>query len=701
MSRKNQRNNKKKRSPIAAFFRGVVVFIISTLIVGFLTSCIVAGYMFTNIMIFVNGEKQLNLADAKKNQRQTSIIYGYDKPKKKYVEMARLHGTENRVWVDLDKTPKNLQNAFVAIEDKRFHEHKGVDWYSTASVMVNPNNLGQGGSTITQQLIKNLTGQKDVTFVRKFKEILLALNLEKNYNKDAIIEAYMNTIYLGSGCNGVKTAAEYYFGKDVSKLNLAECACLAAITKSPYTYDPTINPETNKERQIYCLKQMLSQGMISADEYAKAAKYKLVFAENEEEEEEEQTDEIQSYYVDFVISRVIDDLIEEKGMSQKDAWEKVYYGGLKIYSAIDFNIQSIMEDVFENRITFPYEEDTEENPAAQAAMTIVDYKGHVVGIVGGAGKKPSNRCLNRAYDSPRQPGSTIKPLATYAPAINEGLIGWGTAIQNSAFDYYGNMFPHNFDGTLGSGGYVTVQSALAQSLNTVPARIINEKLTINTSVDYLVNKFHITTLDMQRDADLAPTSIGAMTYGMTTLEMAEAFSVFGSGGVYRRPCPYTKITNADGSEIVLEDDDKGEQVLAKGTADVMVKLLETVVIGGTGSGYGVYNQPTYAKTGTTDDDKDRLFNGGTPYYCASVWYGYDNPKEIWNVYGNPAGALFHEVMNRVHENLDEKEFNFSDSTQYVAYCATTGLRAGDYCPIGGYGWYNVDSMPCCSEHGGY
>lgn len=701
----SNKRNTKKRSPLSSFFKGIFILALSVMIVGFATGCIIAGYMITNIVMTVNGEKQIDLADAKKNQRQTSIIYANDEDGKQ-VELLRLKSEVNREWIDFKNTSTAVQNAFVAIEDKRFREHHGVDWRRTISVLIVPDNEGQGGSTITQQLIKNITDEKDVTYVRKFNEILTALNLEKNYSKDAILEAYMNTIYLGSGCYGVKTAAEKYFDKTAAELNIAEAACLAAITKSPYTFDPLINPKDNRERQLYCIKQMLEQGMISIDEYIEAVNYPIQFVEDADEDENidgetEATDDIHSYFVDFVISKVIDDLVAEKDMSEKEALETVYYGGLRIYTTLDMRIQEIMEDVYENRITFPYEADTKENPAVQSAMTVVDYEGHVVGIVGGAGKKTTNRGLNRAYDSPRQPGSTIKPIATYAPAINEGLITWSTYIKNSAFRYGGSLFPRNADGTRGSGANVTVQRALALSLNTVPARIINEHLTINTSIDYLINKFHMSDVDPVRDNDLAPLSIGAMTYGMTTVDMAAAFATFGSGGIYRNPKPYTLITNADGSETILTDDKKGERILSEGTADVMIELLKTVTkSGGTGASYDLRNMPTFGKTGTTDDSKDRWFNGGTPYYCAAVWYGYDMPKRIY-ASGNPAGKIFKEVMNRIHAPLERKDFEKSDYSKQLTYCANTGMVANGSCPYGGKGWYTTENTPYCTSCGGF
>ncbi|HQH63892.1 MAG TPA: transglycosylase domain-containing protein, partial [Clostridiales bacterium] len=385
---------------------------------------------FAYAVSYTNGDPALNLDEYKSGQSQTSFIFAYGKDGKP-VEYARLHGGENRVWVDIEKMPEHLQKAFISLEDKRFYEHKGVDWVRFAGV-ITKYNFDQGGSTITQQLIKNLTNEKDVTVVRKFNEIMSALNLEKNYSKTVILETYLNTIPLGNGCYGVETAAEKYFGKTVSQLNLTESACLASITQAPSRFDPLTNPENNKERREYCLREMYAQGAITQQEYQKALAYKVIFTNSpdyvpsgsDNKEQKQEKKEYQSYYVDFVIDNVIDDLREKYGYSLYQATNKIYYGGLKIYCAVDLDIQKQMEEVYYNRITMAEKKGTAANPAAQSAMTIMDYQGRVVGIIGGAGPKPSNRCLNRAADSPRQPGSSIKPLSVYSPGIESGKITW-------------------------------------------------------------------------------------------------------------------------------------------------------------------------------------------------------------------------------------------------------------------------------------
>ena len=388
MSKNKKKKKNKQHNKFFTVFWGIVL-------VGVFTVVAVAAFVFINVVIKVNGDVIVDLNDYTKNQNQTSFIYMYeDDDPNKVKELLRLHAEENRIWVDLDKMSVYLQDCFVGLEDKRFYQHHGVDWIRTIGSA--KYKFSQGGSTITQQLIKNITNEKDVTLVRKFNEIVSALNLEKNYDKKPILEAYLNTVYLGSGCYGVKTAAEKYFGKDVSELNLAESACISVITKAPYGYNPLYNREANRERQLYCLKSMLEQGLISQQEYDEAVNYHLVFTNDpdyvpsaeflaqQQKEEQEEKDEYWSYYIDYVIQSVIDDLMDQYDYSELQASNKIYYGGLKIYAAVDLDIQADLEYIFENRIGF-------DNYEIQGAMTVMNYTGRVMGIVGGAGKKTTNR----------------------------------------------------------------------------------------------------------------------------------------------------------------------------------------------------------------------------------------------------------------------------------------------------------------------
>lgn len=667
-------------------------------------TCVIVGLTaLVYIIVFTHGDPAIDLNEYKANQNQTTIVYAYDEQQQP-VEVSRLHGTENRIWVGLSEMPETLQKSAIALEDKRFKKHNGVDWFRTASAIVK-HGMSQGGSTITQQLIKNLTGDKEVTIVRKFYEILNALNLEKNYSKDEIMEAYLNTIYLGEGCYGVKTAAEKYFGKEIGKLNLAESMSLLSITQYPSANDPLINPDNNIARQKDGLKTLLEEGVITQAEYEEAANYKLVFtnskeykAANKKEDKKAQSEsKIQSYYVDYVVDQVISDLMDQYGLTTEQATQRVYYGGLKIYTAMDQNVQSSMESVFTNSNSnnFP-------NKGVQAAMTVMDYKGRVAGVVGGAGKKKENRGLNRAVKSRRQPGSSIKPLSIYAPAVENNLYNWSSLIRDKTSRYVnGKPWPVNYGQKTGDGLLHPLQYAVMHSLNTVPA-IMLEKITVKTSFSFLKDNFRLSTLEAA-DEDWAPLVTGAFTQGVTTVDMAAAFAAIGNGGTYYKPFCYYKVTNSSGSETILQTSVKGEKALSPDTADVVCELLQANAWYGTTKAAAVSGFQTMAKTGTTTDEKDRWFAAGTPYYVSATWYGFDTPKTIYlNGDINPSARLFKKVFDKIHKDLPAKEFEKSGLTVQKAYCAKTGLIASPSCKTGEkQGWYKITDTPAeCSSCGG-
>lgn len=686
-------------------------FVVAVIALFFIFTAFVAGgYCLHYMLKFVNGDASINLDEYKQNQSQTTIMYTLDGDGNE-IELARLHGEENRIWVDLDDIPENLQHAYVALEDKRFYDHNGVDWLRTISVIA-VYNFQQGGSTITQQLIKNLTGQNGRTFVRKYNEILNALNVEKHYSKDTILEAYLNTLYLDGGCYGVQTAAEYYFGKNVSELNLAECASIAAITQAPYTYDPLINPDNNRTRQLQCLKDMLDQGYITQKEYDDAVNYKMVFtnsadyvesesAKKKSSSEKNETETIQSYYIDYVIDQVIDDLMNTRNYTYSDAWRLVYYGGLKIHVAQDTSIQSELEKVYYNREGFPSSKNSY-GELVQSSMVVMDYSGRVLGIVGQAGEKTMNRNLNIATQSRRQPGSSIKPLSVYSLAINSDKYTWSyPLVQNYGILVNGERWPQNYGGDPGSPySYITIQKALAPSYNTVPAQILKD-IGTDKSYNWLKTAFHFTSLE-EADNDYAPLAVGAMTHGVYGIEMAAGFATFGNGGKYYAPYSYYTVTNSDNSIVYLTHSDDGEQVMDKGTAEVMNKLLQTVVTesNGTGRQYGVTGFETFAKTGTTTDEKDRWFIGGTPYYVAAVWFGYAEHPEALDYSVNYCGRTFQTVMNDIHEGLESKSFEFDDEIEQDTFCYDTGLLASRNCYNTGVGWYKTDNVPGYCSGGG-
>lgn len=699
MRKRTSTQKNKKMSPGLKRFLTVLLSIGFT---GFTVCLIVGSYVLHDFSSRVNGERLIDLEFYKMNQDQTTIIYAKDK-EDNFVELKRLHGEQNRVWVDMKDMSPWMGKAFVAIEDKRFYEHHGVDWIRTTGVVVK-NFFKQGGSTITQQLIKNLTGEQGRTLNRKYNEIVSALNFEKYYpEKDTILEAYMNTVYLSHGCYGVKTAAEKYFGKDVSELNIAECASLAGITQSPEEFDPLWNPDANKTRQELVLSFMHEQGMITEEEYNEAKNYELIFTNSEKYVEREEAKgespevkEIQNYYIDYVISSVIKDL-KAAGYSSYEANRMIYSGGLRIYSAVDTRIQDIMETVYEQRINFPSERVSKDKKPMQSAMTVMDYTGRVVGIVGGAGQKTQNRTNNRAISAIRQPGSSIKPLSVYAPAIEENFATWGTKINNYGIIWKGERWPTNYGhNTGGPDSYVTTQYALQQSLNTVPAQLLM-KMSFKKSYSYLTDKFHITTLNDKVDAvNPSPLATGGTTGGVTTLQMAAAFASFGNGGKYYKPYCYYEVKDSAGNVLLQNKPEENvEQILSPETAYVMNEMLRTVMTYGTGRGSAVSGFTTFGKTGTSgtsDDSYDRWCVAGTPYYVGAVWFGYDTLIPL-HVSGNPAGTIFQTIMNRIHKNLAPKSFEKPEQAVQRSYCTVSGLLAGDGCTSKATGWYKASNLP--------
>lgn len=699
---KTAKTAKKPKSPKNLTKKAYILWgILATCV---LTVLVVVTTVLVSAIVYVKGDLVVNLDEYKANQNQTSFVYAYDKSGAT-VELARLHGEEDRVWVDLDDMSPYLKEAFIALEDTRFMKHHGVDWIRTFGVIIKPKNIGQGGSTITQQLIKNITNNKEVTIVRKYREILMALNLEENYDKDVILEAYLNTLYLGSGCYGVKTASEKYFGKDVSELDAAECACLAVITKAPTKYNPLLNPEENLKRRNHCLKLMYDEGKgcLNEEEYNAATTENLIFTNSPDyvpsdkikdtktANEEEKV--INSFYVDYVIQAVRDDLMEKYGYSKQQATNQIYYGGLKIYTAVDLDVQATLEDVYVNRKSFPDMVSKKDGSKVQSAMTIMDYKGRIVAMVGQAGAKTQNRGLNRAANSYRQPGSTIKPLATYAPAIDMNIYNYSSMIKDYAIAVNGSLWPHNVDKSLGSGNNVTVKYAIQKSLNTVPARIINYDVGIDNSFNFLRDNFHLSRLDEKEDRTLSPLATGALTNGTTTVEMAAAYATFGNGGLYYKPYAYYKVTNSSGSEIVLSNENPASQrAISEETSDIMCELLQTVDTSYYGTASNVRKFQIMAKTGTTSSDKDRWFCAGTPYYVAAVWVGFDSPETL-NASVNPGGKIFFRVFDNIHKGLDAKQFPKSSGTVEKSFCSRTGKLASSNCGSTQKGWYKITSLP--------
>lgn len=621
---------------------------------------------------YAKSEKKLDLFSANKiagniknmEINMTTVIYVKGKDGE-WEEYRRLHGSENRLWVGIDKMPEQLGNAFIAIEDETFFDNKGVNWKRTLGAVANKlfkfDDTEFGGSTITQQLIKNVTNDKDRDITRKVREIARALLISRKLTKTEILEAYLNTISLGNGICGVQVAANYYFNKDAADLTLTECAALAAITKNPSKYNPVTEKgaEENKARRRTVLDKMLELEMISYEEYDEAYNTELKLDDSQKDEYES---EINNYFVDALIDQVIDDLAEKYALDTDMASTLFYNGGFKIYSTLDTAIQTEVEKVYTNVNTyFPQTVTTDdgEKVHVQSAMTIMDYSGHIVATVGGAGEKTTNRGLNRAFDSPRQPGSTMKPIGVYALAIEKDIVHYTSQVLDKPIENYtadGKSGPREWYGYY--KGTVSLNYAIRKSMNTVPVRLLQE-LGIDASYDFLVNKLHCKHLT-ETDKNLAALALGGTSYGITATESAAAYAIFGNGGVYHKPTTYYEIKQANG-ETVIKYDDTGEQVIGADTATIMNHLLQEVVYGSEGTGGGIagfnYKLKAYAKTGTSNDSNDLWIVAGTPYYVGSVWYGFDRSHNINNA--SAAAKIWRDVMKEVHKGLDKKEFEDS------------------------------------------
>ena len=578
------------------------------LVTGLLFLCIFAYY----VKNCLSTDLDVQLSDFTVSL-SSSILY--EDSDGNWQNLTNLSSTENRVWIDYADIPKDMEHAAVAIEDKRFYKHKGVDWYRTTGAFINmflsmKNDFG--GSTITQQLIKNLTKQDDITVQRKLLEIFQALEFEKSYDKEEIMEWYLNIVYFGEGCNGVYTAAETYFGKEPKDLTLAECASIIGITNNPSKYDPFISRENNKARQETILKQMYEQGYINKEQYDEAVAQELVFVRSESDDA---TQTIYSYYAEAVINDVLNDLVEQKGVSRDTARTLLYSGGYQVYSCYDPSIQQAIDDVYTDLDKMP------QRPSAsgqqfESAIVIMDpYTGEIKGLSGGTDKKTINFGTNRATQSKRPPGSSIKPIATYGPAMELGLITQYTQV-NDAPDIKlsgTSWYPKNSGG--GNYGVITIREALQRSLNTVSAQIL-DKLTPRASYEFLKDKLGVTSL-AESDCDYAPLALGQLTNGITVREMTQAYSAFVNDGVFTYGRTYSYVKDPSG-EVVLENPARTIVAFKANTAWNMADMLCNAVNSGTGSEARLSGMPVGGKTGTTDDARDRYFAGFTPYYCAQM-----------------------------------------------------------------------------------
>ncbi len=660
------------------------------------------------------------------NTNQTSKVYymDYTDRQNRIGEMVeikdeQLFGSENSVWVPYTQIPENLVDAFVAVEDRRFWGHNGVDWIRTCGAVINyfiPFNKSQGGgSSITQQTIKNIYDDKDYTPQRKVQEILRALNLEKKLDKTQILELYLNNIYLSQNCVGVQAAAYTYFNKDVSELTLIECAAIAAITNSPTRYDPVQNPVKQAERREEILFKMFDQGYITKQEYDGASGKELKL--DYQGRASDVSVSTKSWYTDQVMKEVAHALVEQKGYTLEMAYNLIYTGGLQIITLQDPFVQATLDQVYTNDSNFPR---TRNAVQPQSSAVIIDpATGDVLGIAGRRGEKQANLLYNLATDATRSPGSSIKPLSVYAPALEYGLITYGSVYDDVPvmFNYAeddvekenASAWPKNLPERY--NGLTTVNDAVTRSVNTVAVRILQE-LTTDRSFDFVKNKLQMNSFIEYAtltggigitDKDLSPLALGGMNYGVTNLEITAAYQIFANGGVYNKPRTWLRVLDSEGN-VVLENKAESYIVISEQTASIMTKMLENVVNIGTATSVTLKKDVDVAgKTGTTSSDVDRWFVGYTPHYVGGIWFGYEQPQTLGTLSWNPSTVAWDIIMTELHKPIIAdgklKSFETANGIVTATYCKDSGMLMSQACyldPRGNRaetGYFTAASVP--------
>lgn len=712
MPAKNTTRKRKKGAPFWTAVQNVMGHIgrlfVTLFLIGVITGCVVVTAVTIYVMNFMETDAGIDLDNV--SMAQTTIFYAAD-TNGEMEEVYRMSADENHIEVTLDQIPQYVQDAFVCTEDKRFYEHSGVDWFRTISVTAQYLlKMGdQGGSTITQQVVKNLTLDDDVTPVRKIREIFRAIQLEKEYSKDEILETYLNVIFMGGNNRGVEAASQAYFGCHVWELTVPQAASLAAMTRAPNNYRPDLYPEKNKvRRDEYTLKVMLEEGKITQAEYEEYVNTPVVAVDNsdsgtDEGQSGQSAQGVTSYYTDAVIEEVIADLMEQNDWTREYATDRLKRGGYRIYMNVNPTYQQILEEKFLDWQTFSPNQLSENGNGElpQAAFVLMDYEGRVLALVGGKGEKTQSRSFNRATQAGRSPGSAIKPIAVYAPALEYDLINWSTVlVDGPVMELNGRDYPSNFSGRY--EGEVTVVYALRKSLNTIPMKII-QTLTTQRSVDFMESKFGITTL-LKDGSDYGPSlSEGSVTNGIYLDELTAAYAPFGNGGYYYEPATYSRIEDANGN-LVYDNTSAQNRALSEDTASVMNRLLRQVVIGeqGTGHSAAMGNMEVVGKTGTSQDYHDRPFVGLTPYYIGGFWTGYDTPAELPESQLYAPDKVWNTVMTDIHERLEAKSFELSGDVVAIEFCTESGMAVGPNCTKTETGYYKKNAKPeiCDYPHGG-
>ena len=713
------------------FFSVLITTMFSLLLIATITTTIVATAVTIYILDFMDTSSDVSLVEPKSSY--SSYIYLKNKATEEFDLIYKRTPSDHEVQipVSIEEIPEHVKDAFVCTEDERFYSHDGVDYKRTAAVLVNLfipiYDQKQGGSTITQQLIKNVTLDNELSWERKVREIFRALNFEQKYTKDDILEGYLNTIYFGQNedyynLNGIEAASIGYFGKSVSELTIREAASLAATPKFPNNGNPMKNLEANQTRAEYTLRKMFELAAITAEQYEATLNEKVLVSNMPEfkalypnakkindAQEDFKNPEITPYYLDAAIYEFIDYLMEKDGLTHDEANEKFNSGGYKLYLTIDTDMQAHLDAKYANWDNFFYNT-SDKGEAVQSSFMVMDYKGRILGLAGGIGEKTESLSYNMAVQANRQPGSTIKPITTYGYALEQDYITWSTLFNDTPImEVDGKPWPQNYGGISDKWGYsAPVVDFIRFSRNTVPAQICDKygvENVFNFAKTYLhVNLKEIYTAPDGRvisDVAYAPLSVGALSEGLTVKNLANAYMPFGNGGLYYKGHVIDKIVDVRNDKVILDNSAQvPEQAVSPETAFIMNRLLNAVTTDGTAPGLDakIPNKNVVGKTGTSENWNDLTFVGLTEDFVSAMWLGYTNNGQL------PTWVSSADVWYRIigqYANNYQSEAKYPECKNVFAakYCTTTGLIASSSCPhkSAKYGYYKNSNAPYCGH----
>lgn len=742
MPKKSSQTRRKKPEKRWVKILKKVGAVLGTTLLSIFLVCVITGTIVTTaltvyVLEFMDESTDVTIKDLESSAN--TIVYAQDGE-----DLVQLYTVKNeiqRIPVDIEQIPQHVRDAFVCIEDERFYAHEGVDYKRTfaafANMFIHIYDTNQGGSTITQQLIKNLTGDDEQSPERKVREIFRAMQFEKKYTKDEILENYLNYIGFGGPTNGIQLASVKYFGKDVSELSIAEAACLAAIPKSPETLNPfagytddngewvNTGKEANRERQENVLAHMYTNGAISYDQYQAALDEKLVFTDSEEYAEANPKSDAEilideqkatSWVVDTALREYAAVLMDEYGITEEEAIIKINNGGYQIYTTVDLDMQNYVQEKYkdlnnlmdaESNSSWVDEDDDGEYEQIfpQSAFIAMGYDGSIKCVVGGVGEKTESLAFNRATMAQRQPGSCIKPVTTYGMALYCDHIHWGAIYKDSPIkleggDEDGKEWPENYD-YVWRRTNMFIFEALRESRNTVPAQLCKE-LTPQTVFDFATQNLNLDLVDVTEtgatDIAYAPLTIGALTYGVSPENLVNAYLPYGNGGTYYDAHIVSRVEQGDGT-IVYDNDGNPREAVDPETAYVMNHLLQEVILRGTGTAAQLSNKTVAGKTGTSEDWNDLCFVGLTEDFVSGVWIGYDTKHELNT--GLSSAQVWSNIIGEYANNIEsDNSYPECDTVIEAPMCSQTGLIAQSNCSHGSTGYWKSTNAPTCSGHVG-